>query len=277
MASQSKSTKKKGIIFIDKYKVYYYDELHPSILQLPFQPNTIQDLEVFDKDLLANHIKTFIETNKLLPTNILFIFADSILFEKAFPISPVDNRDAEIQTFLENIPFEMVSYKVFNLGSEFRVVALNREIYLSIKAGFEKLGFSSAGAIPLFLLGDAFKTRSSLDFEMVKFALSRFDQLQKQNIVEDVTGFNINEESGKTNGNSHAQQKNKKKYEVIGLVAVAAIFFILSVIIYLQFTQKPAKKPSPVPKTIVAPTSVDIPTIEPQPTETSTPSATPTK
>ncbi|MBI4009479.1 hypothetical protein HY357_04545 [Candidatus Roizmanbacteria bacterium] len=277
MASQSKSTKKKGIIFIDKYKVYYYDELHPSILQFPFQPNTIQDLEVFDKDLLANHIKTFIETNKLLPTNILFIFADSILFEKAFPISPVDNRDAEIQTFLENIPFEMVSYKVFNLGSEFRVVALNREIYLSIKAGFEKLGFSSAGAIPLFLLGDAFKTRSSLDFEMVKFALSRFDQLQKQNIVEDVTGFNINEESGKTNGNSHAQQKNKKKYEVIGLVAVAAIFFILSVIIYLQFTQKPAKKPSPVPKTIVAPTSVDIPTIEPQPTETSTPSATPTK
>lgn len=157
------------------------------------------------------------------------------------------------------------------------MVALNREIYLSIKAGFEKLGFSSAGAIPLFLLGDAFKTRSSLDFEMVKFALSRFDQLQKQNIVEDVTGFNINEESGKTNGNSHAQQKNKKKYEVIGLVAVAAIFFILSVIIYLQFTQKPAKKPSPVPKTIVAPTSVDIPTIEPQPTETSTPSATPTK
>ena len=57
--------KNKGIIFIQKDKFEYYDEVQSKIFQFVFQPNLIQDLEIVDQDQLLLQIKTFIATNKI--------------------------------------------------------------------------------------------------------------------------------------------------------------------------------------------------------------------
>ena len=96
-------TKNKAIVFIQKDRLEYYDQTQSKIFQFVFQPNIIQDLEVADKDQLDIQLKSFVETNKLMPASILFVIATAIIFEKTFPITPDANKNLEVQRFLENI------------------------------------------------------------------------------------------------------------------------------------------------------------------------------
>lgn len=269
MPTQVKMTKKRSIVFVQKDRFYYYDEASSRILQFVFLPNTIQDLEVFDYDLLNAQIKTFVETNKLAPANILFIFAEQTIFEKIFLKSQTVDKDKVVETFVENIPFENLSHKVYESPTEFKIIAINKEIYTALKSAFERLRFTALGAIAQFVIGENLRTRTALDAEMVRLVLSRFELLQKQNIVEEeviksTTGYNA------YTGSSPEQVKQRKKYSVFALIGILPLILILFSVLYLQQSQKPRTK-NPVPQTVVALTT----TLQPSPISTETPTSTP--
>lgn len=266
--------KRRGILFIQKDRLYYYDEASSRILQFIFPPNTIRDLEVFDYDTINAQIKAFVVNNRLAAANILFIFAEHTIFEKIFLKSQTIDKDIVVQTFLENIPFENLSHKIYENPREFKVIAINKEIFTALKSAFEKLGFTVLGAIPQFVIGENFRTRTALDAQMVGVVLSRFELLQKQNIVEEEViksepeGFDAFAQS------SPEHVKQRQKYSIFALFAIVPIILILFIVLFLQQGQKaPAK--SPVPKNVIVPTITSIPpTITESPTNV--PSASPT-
>src|SRR3990167_9216673 len=88
--------KNRAIIYIHKDKFEYFDETFSKIFQFVFQPNIIQDLELVDGDELKIQLQSFVQTNKLTLTNILFVIADAIIFEKTFAISQNSNKDLEM-------------------------------------------------------------------------------------------------------------------------------------------------------------------------------------
>src|SRR3989344_1994954 len=135
-------TKNKAIVLIHKDKFEYYDEAQSKIFQFIFQPNLIQDLEIIDIDQVKNQIKTFVQTNKLTPAQILFIISDFIIFEKVIPAASSINKQMEIEKYLETIPFEHVSYKIINRQKDYIVMAINKELFTSLQDSFSPLGFS---------------------------------------------------------------------------------------------------------------------------------------
>ncbi len=282
------NTKKKGVIFIEKNAFYYFDETRTNVLQYAFPPNLVQDLEIFDKEALETQIKTFIDTNKIFPANLMLVISDSIIFEKMVPLTDNSKKDQEVQNFLENIPFENIIYKVYDQDKGYKIIAFNKEIFTSLKSAFETPGFTVSGVIPNFILGNM-GSSGTLQINTVKFVLSKFDMLQKESLVIEPVKPNILDTdilNLKANENNETEEEQftttrppvKKNSTLPYLSAVFFVLFIvLGIVIYMQFQQN--KKPSPVPSTIVAPSLAPSPspTIEIEPTTTSTPSATPTK
>lgn len=271
--------KNRAIVFIQKDKFDYFDEAQSRIFQFVFQPNIIQDLEVADHDQVNSAIKTFVETNKLQPASLLFIFAEQITFEKTFALTAQINKNQEIQKFLDNIPFEQVGYKVIEGSQGFQVLAINEEIYKAFAFAFESLGFIALTVIPQSALDNVYRQSQSLTPDMVKHILSRFDNLQKQGFIqEDISsqvrsnGEEQTETTIKTSTSSN--QAGINKYRIPALLSVFFILIgVLSYFVYIQSTQK--SKASPVPSTIVAP-PVETPTQTTEEPPPSTPSASPT-
>lgn len=271
-------TKNKAIVFIQKDRLEYFDEIQSRIFQFVFQPSIVQDLEIVDIDQLNTQLKSFIETNKLTVSNILFVVAEAIIFEKTFQVVPNVNKDLEIQKFLENIPFEHVSYKVIDSQKDYKVLAINKELSDVFKLTFESLGFKVLSIIPQSALAEAYRNSQNLNSDIVKYILSHFDPLQKQGFIQEEIKLQAQTTAGEEviadkQLQTPINQKPINKYRLPILLSVFIITAgILSFVVYVQYTQK--SKASPVPSTIVAPSiETPSPTIEePRP---STPSASP--
>src|SRR3989338_1499738 len=177
--------KNKTIVFIHKDKLEYFDEVQSKIFQFIFQPNLIQDLEVVDVDQLNVQLKSFIETNKLTVAKILFVIAEAIIFEKTFQLVANANKDLEIQKYLENIPFEHVSYKLIDGPKDYKVLAINKELSAVFKMAFESLGSKIVSIIPQSALGENYRNSQNLNSDMVKYILSHFDALQKEGFIQE--------------------------------------------------------------------------------------------
>ncbi len=268
-------TKNKGIVFIQKDRLEYYDEVQAKILQFVFQPTVVQDLEVADRDQLNIQLKSFLQNNKISTANLLFVISNSIIFEKSFPLSTAVNKETEVQKFLENIPFEQVIYKVIDRQKDYQVLAINKDLYSSFKLSFESLGSKVLGIIPLVSLGELYRNSQNLNSDIVKYTLSHFDQLQKQSFIQEEVN-QVMQEVNPENAVDSSQFKNAlNKYRTPILLSVFIFFLvILSVMMYYRYT--PNLKANPVPSTIVGPTIIP-PTTSNEETPESSPSAIPTE
>lgn len=72
----------KGILLLSKEKADCYIQDRTQIFSLTFSPNIVRSMEVVDTNSLINSVKTFVQTNKIPPTDFLLIMHQSILFEK---------------------------------------------------------------------------------------------------------------------------------------------------------------------------------------------------
>lgn len=266
-------SKTRAIIFIHKDKFEYYDEVQSKIFQFVFQPTVFQDLELVDSNQLNLQLKTFVTTNKLTPANILFVISDTIIFEKVFILTPATNKDLEIQKFLENIPFEHVSYKVIQNEKNYKVLAINKELYSSLQFSFESLAFKSLGVIPQSSLGDIYKTTQNLNTDIIKNVMTRFDILQKETFIQEEVKEVVQTTDPQNFTDPVNLAKPINKYRMPALISIFVLLIgVLGYVIYAQYPKK--SKASPVPSTIIAPTTVIPP---PSVTETpvSSPSASP--
>ncbi|OGK10514.1 hypothetical protein A2767_04595 [Candidatus Roizmanbacteria bacterium RIFCSPHIGHO2_01_FULL_35_10] len=269
-------TKNKAIIFIHKDKFEYYDESQSKIFQFVFQPTVFQDLELVDREELYTQLKTFISANKLTPAEILFVISGSVIFEKIFTITQASDKDTEIQKFLESIPFEHVSYKVVGTDKNFKVMAINKELYTSLQFCFESQGFRSLGIIPQAVLGGNYSTATMLNTDIIKYILTNFDTVQKQTFIQEEVKEPAPETTQQQNFNDPVNlAKPINKFRLPALISVFVLLMgVLSFVVYKQFT--PPSKASPVPSTIVVPT-VDSPSPAIIETPVSSTSAQPTQ
>lgn len=264
----------KAIIFIHKDKFEYYDEIQSKVFQFIFQISVFQDLELVDGVELNKQIKAFVTANKLVPATVLFIISNTIIFEKLFPITPTTNKTMEINNFLENIPFEHVSYKIFEDPKSCRILATNHEIYSSIQSPLEDLGFQGMEAVAQPLLGQSFYNTPALNLDLIKYIMSNFDVLNKQSF-----GYEENKNPDQQNSPINVKDpvnlaKPIDKFRLPALISVFVILIgVLGFVVYKQYT--PASKASPIPPAIVVPTLIPQAPVNTE-IPTSSPSANPT-
>ena len=221
-----------GIIYLDKNGFTLYDSKTKGISQFNFKPEVAKDLEIISIDQLNLQIKSYVEANKITPGGLVMVISHNMLFEKDFAPLSKEQQEIETKKFLDNIPFENVSSKTFQLEKGHRVVAANSHFFESVKNAFEVLGFIVVTAIPSVAFGNF---GESLNLEASKLILSKFVSLKQYNFLQDGQATNTSlsqQDTGEEKDVKTNNVKNNKK----NLIAIGIFVFlivILSIIVFI--------------------------------------------
>jgi hypothetical protein len=279
-------TTKTGIIYLQRDKFQIYSPYLPAILEFRFVPELIQDFDLVNRELFENLLKVFLGNNKIAPSSMVIIVADSASFIKDFvsPPPPVGVAPVQSQTppptledlhnqanaYLEHIPFESVASKVFPLATGVRAFATNQEIYDTLKTILEKQGFIITSVLPGFVFGPNLSNRPALDAATLNEVLQKLNTLQGYNLLKETLVPIASESSLKEEPEEKdsfvaeeesplGKKTNKKMILAVAVSAIIIVAFITGVVIYSQFQERPYKPPVNPPTPTAAPTTVPLP------------------
>jgi len=246
------------IIYVDRDKLSLCAPYHlePLVINLP--PEQVSDLEIVNPQELDTYLRTFIDHNKIKPSPLVIIIAQSVYFEKNYtgqnPPTP-----EEVESFTETIPFAAVSSKLFRVISGFKQVVINRDFYESLKNTFEEMGFQVIAVVPGFALGQ--NAVAGFTAETCRIIYRKMDQIFADSMI-----------GAKDNTLPSLHQKEQAMLESHKLVIIIVILLVLAVCggaLYLTYGRTPARNPaltSVIPRVPLAPTETPVPT--PTPDET---------
>ncbi len=231
------SEKQTIICYIDRNKILFYKDIDGSMLQMDFPPNVVSDQELNSREKLEHLIETFIDANKLEKGNILFIFASDMSIEKDFPDELAEKKNEEIQKFIDMIPFEEVLSKTYTLNKKTKTIAINQEIYESIKSIFAKRGYFLAGIIPSAVLQETFPELSAnID---LAFIAGKIFSLKQYSMAE------VNEPKKEDPKEKPVSKKPKTRiYLLVSVFAILLFILIAMVVINLLPEDSPKDLPT---------------------------------
>lgn len=233
------------VCYIDNDKALIYQSTIGSISQINFPLDVISDRELTSREKFEQLIESFLETNKLGKGNVIFIYAPNVTIEKDFPDELAGNKNEEIQKFIDMIPFEEVLSKIYKLNKKTKVVAINQEIYESIKNIFEKKNFLVLGIIPSTVLQETV-AELSMNIDLA-FIANKIYSLKQYSMVNDgeLNNQNAKEKSG-------FKKQNIRTYVLI--IVFVILLFILVILVITKLFPKNSSKNLPVMQPSLSPT-----------------------
>lgn len=287
------------ILFIDRFGFDVYQDILANIPRFNFTPDLIVNQDIVNKEQFVKLIGTFIQINKIIGSCMVVILSDDVIFVKDLknPIqksSPVlgfktdlsDNKDHEdeVQSFLEDIPFEEVLAKVIKIGNINRIVAVNKDLVMGIADIFKDNGSTIETITPSFMYGRNANFAARLNLNNAKIVLEDIETLKLGNLLTDQEkiapslnlGSEIKSSSIDVKPNLDDGMKKPKNLRQYILIGVFVILLIILGIVYVNLgtskitPQKPKLKNVSV-NTVITPTI----TLAVQPVLTQTPIATP--
>lgn len=212
---------KNEVLFLVRDRFYLYDG--SAVLTLEFPVNIVHDLDVKDRDGLYNLISSFIQNNKLVPSQLFFILSESVCFSKDFTVgSPAEAAkiEAETKEFIDAIPFSSVVSKVYKTANTLRVVGSNQDLIDTIFDAFETKGFGVSALVPANIFPD-FGMAVELTAAAALGVLGKKDMAVAASMVGERT---VKEQQLATS--QTAAPKNKLLPYLIGVFAVLVIALV---------------------------------------------------
>lgn len=223
------------VFYIENAKAYFYGSNVPNMLELDFPVDTINDLEVLNKDKLDLLVQNFIQSNNILPTNAIIVLSPLVTFEQDLSKEATTADDEEIINFLEYVPFENVISRAIKLEKKLKLVAVNKEFCDTFKNNLEKIGFHVLSIVPFSVLQETHsELANNLDLQVILDKASSLKQYSLSGIEEPVTEMSKKNDSKK---------EKKRLYLLVGVFIF--LIFALIITIYLSvFRQGVSTSPS---------------------------------
>lgn len=242
-----------AVLYLDRNRIDFFSLQTPNILTLVFPPDVVSNVDVINFKECRNLIKSFIETNKILPSNITIIASKNILFEKDFPKTD-ENVTEQVQKFTDNIPFENLYSKVYQLEKSVRISALNKDYFDLVKKTFEENGSIIISAEPIWAMGNEQITQNGLDSNTAHELLMHTESIKGYNFLH-AEPTSITTQQNKENFFSNP--KNKRAI-VLLLVFIILVVVLIVVILTTQPPAKPKATSKPVSIPTLIPTSLPL-------------------
>ncbi len=242
---------KPAIFYVDQNSAFYYDG--QQVFSLAFTADVVADQEIISDEKFQNLISSFIEANKIEVSILAIVLSSAISYEKIYDGTTVltekDNQD--IKNFIELVPFEDVTDKLYKIGKKTIAIGVNRKMVDSARVAFEKHKFIIAAVTPYIILQNVIpELADQVNFDLM---LSRFDALKQYNMVENVTVVENNPNPTTGAASAKSPKDNKRIYALVGVFGVLGVILIIMVVNALS----PQKKtPQPVAPLIPIPTVV---------------------
>ncbi len=242
------------ILFIDRSGFSIFQDTQPNIPRFNFTPDLVANLDVINKEQFSNLIATFIQINKIVPSSLGIILSDNIVYFKDLislqkqtsPNQPLSNPAPDIQNFLEDVPFEEILAKVIKTDQLNRIVAVNKDLVMTIADVFVNKGSTIDAVIPSFLYGPAVNFTLGLTQDNIRIILAGSEILKIGNLLTDQEKASSPQslESEKKNPQSGGEKKpqNLRQYILVG------VFVTLLVILAVVYLNLGASQTLPVKK-----------------------------
>lgn len=246
------------ILFIDRNGFSLYQDILTNIPKFNFTPDLISNLDVVNKEQFVNLIATFIQINKIVGSSLAVILSDNVIYVKDL-VSPVQKptldqglHKDEAQNFLENIPFEEVLAKIIKTGNVGRIVAVNKDLVMTIVDTFVSKGSAIEAITPSFMYGQSADFTQGLNLDNVRVILGNTETLRLGNLLTDQEKIipSQNLESELKNPPSDAKSdldngvkkpQNFRQYIFIGVLVTLLVIFAV-VYLNLGVSQTPPVK-----------------------------------
>ena len=168
------------VVFIDKNRLELFSKDLTSIVTMEITPDLIKDMEVINKDDLKAKIVSFINQNKIPPSNLVLVLSDNLCFTHEVPEAAFNNNNEVFAQYLEYIPFENVNHKIYRTADGYKVVAVNTDLFETVREAFAKMGFTVTAVVPTSAIGINIK---NLDLATGRFLIEKSDFIKQQTIV----------------------------------------------------------------------------------------------
>lgn len=238
------------IIFLDRNGFLLYQDELSNVWQFPFSQDLVQNLDVINKLQLVNSIGSFIQTNKLIPSSLIIILADSVIFQKSLSLqknqedglpqedktinkSQIDfsikeQQEKEIKNFLDSVPFEEILAKLIN---NTRLVATNKDLLEGVTHPFRKMGCHVEAIVPAFMYQQYIDFSQGLSQNIAKIVLQQGDLLKLGNMLTNQQAVESKQDSNDQPQNVPKEKPNNTRQFV--LIAIFVFLIIVLVIVYL--------------------------------------------
>lgn len=265
------------ILFIDRSGFSIFQDTLPNIAKFNFTPDIVANLDVVNREQFSNLIATFIQINKILPSSLVLILSDNMVYEKNL-INPAPNtvqnpasqnpssipsdvngqHKEEIQGFLEDIPFEEVLAKVIKTDQLNRIVAVNKDLVMTIADVFLNKGSTVEAIIPSFMYGPNMNFAAGLTQNNIQAILGESEILRTGNLL-------TNQQMIISPQSLEIERKEKEKkpqnLSLYLLIGVFVTLLVILVVVYLNLGASKAPPSSPKVKSsvrnnVIAPTVV---------------------
>ncbi len=185
-----------------------------GILKMPFTEAMVNDLDVVSLAELSGQVKSFVETNKIVVSELVIVLGSDMYFEK-------EMVGENVQDFVDSVPLVNPSSKIFKVEDKYRVVVINRQLYESLRTAFEALGFGVKAVVPELVLGSVGVVGPEFNLNSCRLILKSRDFILANSFI----GPEVKAE------NDNWINHNKKKAMVLAVsgivIAILGVIFIV--------------------------------------------------
>lgn len=250
------SQKQAAILYIEPNRIFLYESTS-GLHQLDLNPEIISDLEVINKESFYNLFKTFIDSNGILPASTVVLISPSVSFEREF--APGEKLEADIQSFLESVPFENIVSRAIKMEKKTKVISINRDIFELIQEGLDRQKFSLIAAVPLSILQETIPELSNnIDLKVI---LAKVDAIKQYSLL-------VGEEKGEKIALKKNNPLKNKRLLVLGSI-FGLLLLILGFLVLSSLFSKPNLPTRASPQTVQPKPLPTVPIIFNEGTESS--------
>lgn len=219
------------LIFIDRFAIYMYGGGAQGIITVQIPDTIVFDFEVLSKDSLYSLVKQWVKQYGLIGSQIVFVFSETVYFEKIFLTSDVPQMETQILKFFDMVPYESIWSKVYPVKNGKRAIAFNKTFFDGIHQGFLLQGLPVKSIIPAFALGQ-YEKEHTLSSPLAVYITEHLDQLSKFNVLD---SFEYSAPTAGTSSEVMNASTVKKSNLPLLLSVFGFLLLALGGVIYLQY------------------------------------------
>ncbi len=299
--SQKSSHHQKALLYLEKNALSLYIPGKEAIVKLAFPDTVVRAGDIVDKNAFLTLLQTVVSSNAVQSVNIIVVVGQSLLFTKdivevvppvtqpitqpitqpavqpvpAVPIKKVtppttaelaakeSKERAEIQAFVDKVPFEHVFYKTLKLPTGVRVFATSGDLLESLQEAFHTSNSLVESAFPTGVFDTSITFQNGLTVDIAKQVILKVDSMRQYNLFESLKPVQIS-----SDGEVIPVRPSLKHAKDFRLFIMIGVFVVLIGILIFFFVRMNAenealmKKVTPTPAAILPTESVSpLPTI----------------